>query len=114
MMIASQQLDIKRESLRRIVHAELNLNPCDIQMHQPLNDVAKHNRSQFAFNMNERLTHSQIEIDKKNLDEAHFYIEGYVNEQNRRIWCSELPYITMTKSLLLIKVTVCCGYVKSA
>ena len=48
------------------------------------------------------------EFDRKIImsDEAHFYLRGYVNKQNCRIWGSENPKMIIEKLLYLQHVTV--------
>ena len=37
------------------------------------------------------------------IDEAHFWLNGYVNKQNYRCWGSEKPQILKVKSFNLVK-----------
>ena len=49
------------------------------------------------------------EIDKNKIvsfDEAHFWLNGYVNKENYRFWGTENPNISISKSLRPKKVTV--------
>ena len=43
-------------------------------------------------------------------DEAHFYLGGYVNKQNCRIWGTENPYAYLGKPTHPKRVTVWCGF----
>ena len=43
-------------------------------------------------------------------EEAHFYLEGYVNKQNCRIWGSESPKMIIEKPLYPQRVTVWRGF----
>ena len=43
-------------------------------------------------------------------DEAHFWINGYVNKQNCRIWADTNPHEVHQKQLYPEKVTVWCGF----
>ncbi|XP_057335141.1 uncharacterized protein LOC130673942 [Microplitis mediator] len=48
------------------------------------------------------------ELDEKMIissDEAHFWMNGYVNKQNYRFWGTENPNISLAKSLHPLKVT---------
>ena len=42
-------------------------------------------------------------------DEAHFYLNRFVNKQNCRIWAIENPKIVHQRKLHPIKCTVWCG-----
>ena len=49
------------------------------------------------------------EIDENKIvfsDEAHFWLNGYVNKQNYRFWGTENPNISISKSLHPEKVTL--------
>ncbi|GBN24099.1 hypothetical protein AVEN_4055-1 [Araneus ventricosus] len=52
--------------------------------------------------------HLSLEISVKNVDEAHFNLDGYVNGQNWRIWGTENPDFAIEKSLYPRRVTVWC------
>ena len=39
-------------------------------------------------------------------DEAHFYLDVYVNKQNWRFWGSENPYLVVERSLQSTRITV--------
>ena len=42
-------------------------------------------------------------------DEAHFWLNGYVNKQNCRIWSEENPQAYVQKPLHPAKITVWCA-----
>lgn len=42
-------------------------------------------------------------------EEAHFYLSGYGNKQNCRIWRNENPRASMGKQMHSQRVTVWCG-----
>ncbi|GFX96923.1 hypothetical protein TNCV_1996551 [Trichonephila clavipes] len=42
-------------------------------------------------------------------DEAHFWLDGYVNKQNCRIWSEANPQVYVEKPLNLEKLTVWCA-----
>ncbi|GFX63131.1 hypothetical protein TNCV_4191661, partial [Trichonephila clavipes] len=41
-------------------------------------------------------------------DEAHFWLNGYVNKQNCRIWSEANPQVYVETPLHPEKLTVCC------
>ena len=43
-------------------------------------------------------------------DEAHFWLNGYVNKQNYPSWGTENPNISISKSLHPEKVTLCAAF----
>ncbi|XP_050310837.1 uncharacterized protein LOC126747933 [Anthonomus grandis grandis] len=43
-------------------------------------------------------------------DEAHFWMNGYVNKQNCRIWADQNPEVTCSIAMHPAKVTVWCGF----
>ena len=43
-------------------------------------------------------------------DKAHFYLRGYVNKQNYRIWGQKNPKMIIEKPLYPQRVTVWCGF----
>ena len=107
----SQELDINRESVRRILKDDLKAFPFKIQMVQKQMPANKMQRLQFVNNMAQL-----IEDDAELLanihfsDEAHFHLSGYVNKQNCRFWGTEQPFATVEEgSLGREKVTVWCA-----
>ena len=49
------------------------------------------------------------ELDQKLIiwtDEAHYWLNGYLNNNNYRFWGSENPHVTLSKPLHPQKVTV--------
>ncbi|GFU65123.1 transposable element Tc3 transposase [Trichonephila clavipes] len=42
-------------------------------------------------------------------DEAHFWLNGYVNKQNCRIWSEDNPHVYVETPLHLEKLTVWCA-----
>ncbi|GFW25048.1 putative transposable element [Trichonephila clavipes] len=43
------------------------------------------------------------------IDEAHFWLNGYVNKQNCRIWSEANPQVYVETPLHPVKLTVCCA-----
>ncbi|GFV81958.1 transposable element Tc3 transposase [Trichonephila clavipes] len=52
-----------------------------------------------------------VDFHKRNLfsDEAHFWLNGYVNKQNCRIWSEANPQVYVETALHLEKLTVWCA-----
>lgn len=104
---AAQVLNISKSSLHRILRHFLNLHPYKITSHQRLTEHAMAQRVEFC-NTVMGLFDAE-ELDEKFIiytDEAHFWLDGYVNKQNSRFWGSENPSVSIAKSLHPQKVTV--------
>jgi len=88
----SQNLNISRTSLRRIVNKDLGMKPYKIQLVQELKLHDHPMRFRFAQWAEQRLVEDEHFYRKIIFsDEAHFHLGGYVNKQNCRIWGSENP-----------------------
>ncbi|XP_073831485.1 uncharacterized protein [Musca autumnalis] len=75
----AQQLELCPSTLWKILRKDLGLRPYKIQLVQELNS------------------------------EAHFWLNGYVNKQNCRIWSEENPHKTLETPLHPQKLTVWCA-----
>jgi len=90
----SEQLGIKRTTLRRILHHDLHLFPYKVQVTQKLLPVDKPRRLEWAQRVIE-----MAETDENfwqtiiMSDEAHFTLTGTVNKQNFRFYGTENPQI---------------------
>lgn len=106
----SQQLDISRTSLRRILHKDLGMTPYKVQLTQQLKPYDHLARFRFAKWAQERLDGDEG-FGRKIIfsDEAHFHLGGYVNKQNCRIWGTENPHVIVEKPMHPERVTVWCG-----
>ncbi|GBL80237.1 hypothetical protein AVEN_29206-1 [Araneus ventricosus] len=103
---AAQQVGIKRESVRQIVVAVLQLFPYKIQIHQ--RSVAQ--RLEFANTIIEMIDNDQFDVNMLWCsDEAHFHLDVYVNRQNWRIWGTENLHFAIEMSLYPRRVTVWCA-----
>ncbi|GBM69071.1 hypothetical protein AVEN_275702-1 [Araneus ventricosus] len=104
---AAQQVGIKRESVRQIVVADLQLFPYKIQIHQRLSQRSVEQRLEFANTIVEMIDNHQFDVNMLWCrDEAHFHLDGYVNRQNWSIWGTENPHFAIEKSLYPRRVTV--------
>jgi len=103
---AAQVLDLKRETLRKIMRDVIKLHPYKITTHQLLTEKAMEKRVEFCkviTNMFE-----SEELDEKQIiftDEAHFWLNGYVNKQNYRFWGQENPNVSIAVPLHPQKVS---------
>lgn len=104
---AAQQLGMAKTTVHKIMRVDLKLFPYKIQTFQPISQDSKVKRFEFANLILNMIFHHEINIsDIWFSDEAHFYIDGYVNKQNWRFWGSENPYLVAEKSLHPRRITV--------
>lgn len=103
-------LEIGKSSAYKIVRKILKLHPYKIQIVQKLYENDKFNRTNFAINFLHYLDHENYILNNIWFsDEAHFYLTGYVNKQNQRIWSLENPRELHETSLFPQKITVWCA-----
>lgn len=105
----ARDLNISASSAYRILHDDLNLHPYKVQTLQRIDPSSVEKRFDFAAEICELI--DRDELDPRKIiftDEAHFWLDGYVNNQNYRIWGSEKP-APETKPLYPEKVTVWAG-----
>ena len=107
----AQELRLSQTSTWRILRKDLGLFPYKIQLTQELKPNDHLQRRQFADWALEQL---EIDLDfgKKIIfsDEAHLWLNGFVNKQNCRIWGERNPQDIQQRSLHSEKVTVWCGF----
>ena len=103
----SQQLNISKISLRRILHKELGMTPYKVQLVQELKPIELTMRFHFS------KWDFQMSIFAKEIsfsDEVHFDLGGYENKQNCRIWGTENQHAYIEKPTHPKRVTVWCGF----
>ncbi len=107
----AQQLNLPRTTLRRILTKDLNMHAYKIQLTHELKPLDHFKRRTFADWMHEQ-TQLDDNFSKKIIfsDEAHFYLSGYVNKQNCRIWADENPREIVEKPMHPQRVTLWCGF----
>ena len=107
----SQQLDISRTSLIRILHEDLAMKPYKVQLMQQLKPIDYPKRLKFANWAVGRLAEDG-EFYRKIIfsDEAHFHLGGYVNKHNCQIWGTENPHVIVEKPMHPSRVTVWCAF----
>lgn len=107
----SQELNISRTSLMRILHKDLGMTPYKVQLVQELKPHDHPQRFRFANWALERLEEDEHFYRKIIFtDEAHFQLGGYVNKHNCRIWGTENPHVIVEKPMHPQRVTVWCGF----
>ncbi|CAI6370846.1 unnamed protein product [Macrosiphum euphorbiae] len=95
----------------RILRRDLGLHPYEIQLTQGLKVNDHTQRRVFA-----DWVLGQLAVDpnfaKKIIfsDEAHFWMNGYVNKQNCRIWDDTNPHKTQKNKMHPEEITVWCGF----
>lgn len=106
----AQQLELCPSTLWKILRKDLGLRPYKIQLVQELKPRDHAMRRDFGV-----WAENEIDLDadfhRKILfsDEAHFWLNGYVNKQNCRIWSEENPHETLETPLHPQKLTVWCA-----
>lgn len=107
---ASLVLDMNRSSVHSILRKKIKTYPYKIQLYHALSQWDADRRDQFAFRMSSRIRIGTVQILKTWFtDESHFWLDGYVNKQNYRIWGTENPRAFETASTSRTRVTVWCA-----
>ena len=103
----SLELGIPHESLRRIIKLDLNCKPYHIQTHQRLTDAHKDARvAMCQWFLRELHEDDSFQQRIWFSDEAHFYLNGHVNNKNHVFWGSSAPGEMYEKGLHDKKVAV--------
>lgn len=107
----AQELGLSATSTWRIMRRDLGLHPYKVQLTQELKPNDHRQRRVFADWALEHLA-ADPDFGKKIIfsDEAHFWLSGFVNKQNYRIWSDENPREIHQVPLHSEKVTVWCGF----
>ena len=107
----AQELGLSQASTWRISHNDLGRFPYKIQLTQELKPNDHLQRRQFADWAREKLA-IDPDFGKKIIfsDEAHFWLNGFVNKQNCHIWGERNPQEIQQCSLHPEKVTIWCGF----
>ena len=89
----AQEHGLSQTSTWRILRPDLGLHPYKIQLTQKLKDNDQRQRRLFADRASERLEEG-LNFGRKIIfsDEAHFWMNDYVNKQNCRIWDDANPH----------------------
>ena len=81
-------LGISSRSLRRILHADLNLHPYKMVLAQELSERDHANRRAISTEILEQIPAAAVLLSS---DKAHFHLSGAVNKQNFRYWAKRNP-----------------------
>ena len=81
-------LGISSQSLRRILHADLNLHPYKIMLAQELSESDHANHGAISVEILEQIPAAAVLLSS---DEAHFHVSGAINKQNFRYWAECNP-----------------------
>ncbi|GFX56848.1 DUF4817 domain-containing protein [Trichonephila clavipes] len=106
----AQELDKCPSILWKILRKDLGLRAYQIQLVQELKPNDHQERRRFV-----EWTQNEIAVvpdfHKRILfsDEAHFWLNGYVNKQNCRIWSEAIPQVYVETPLHPEKLTVWCA-----
>lgn len=106
----SQELGLSYGITWNMLHKDLHFKAYKIQLTQELkpNDhLLRRNFADWALEQLETdpLFHEKIIFS----DEAHFWLNGFINTQNCRIWSKENPHAVLETPLHPQKLTVWCG-----
>lgn len=106
----SQQLGLSVSSLWRILRKDLGLHPYKIKLTQELKPFDHLKRRRFV-NWAEDQLENDPDFFQKIIfsDEAHFWLNGFVNKQNMRYWAESNPHVIHEAPLHPEKITVWCG-----
>ncbi|XP_030747098.1 uncharacterized protein LOC115875722 [Sitophilus oryzae] len=104
----SQELGLSRISTWQIMHYDLHLHLYKLQLTQELKPSDHRLRREFANWTLEHYMEDDPDFGEKIIfsDEAHFWLSGFVNKQNCRIWRDENPRDIHKVPLHSEKVTV--------
>ncbi len=103
----AQEIRISVASAHRIRTTDISLFPYKIQVHQALSQVAVGKSLNFATEFGAYIdTHPSVLSLIWFSDEAHFWLEGYVNKHNCCIWVGSNPGVFLTKNLHPKKITI--------
>ncbi|GFV61376.1 hypothetical protein TNCV_445921 [Trichonephila clavipes] len=110
----SDELQINRESVRQMVTQNLGIlkTSCRLVPHHLTDDQKQvcSEASQDSVETPNSLNCIVTENESRCLsDEAHFWLNGYVNKQNCRIWSEANPQVYVETPLHPEKLTVWCA-----
>ena len=102
----SQELGISRESLRRVLKADLHLYPYQIQIKQKLTEAVMAKRVTVCEWFCDTIEDNPDFLDHVWFsDEAHFLLSGHVNSKNNVYWGTAPPEEVLQRPLHSIKCT---------
>ncbi|GFX14226.1 hypothetical protein TNCV_1767201 [Trichonephila clavipes] len=98
---ATNRLTFKLANTRALSHDRFNVKQ-DLQWHHGLN----YDNQEFVIMTTKVLSAQGVYIRLSTDDEAHFWLNGYVNKQNCRIWSEANPQVYVETPLHPEKLTV--------
>lgn len=106
----SQEVGLCASTTWKILRKDLGLHPYKIHLVQELKFMDHRKRREFGLWARTKLA-AQPEFYREIIfsDEAHFWLNGYVNKQNCRFWAENNPHEVLEKPLHPEKLTVWCG-----
>ena len=97
-------------TVQRIIHNNLKLFPCKVQILQKQTDANKEERSEFRQTISERIENNPGDLGLIPFsEEAHSYLSGRVSKQNMRFWASQQPHKHTQWPLSQEKLRVWCA-----
>lgn len=106
----SQRIGVSQGTAWSLLNKDLKLFPYKVQIGQQLTTAAVDKRYDFACDICQEIDDGNLDPTKIIFsDEAHFWLGGYVNRQNYRIWGTQKPELLRTKPLHPEKLTVWCA-----
>ena len=108
--IHAKNLKLSGTTVRRILHKDLKFHPYKMLYTQQLLPVDYATRVAFSGTMLQKIQSKQIPLNAILItDEAHFYLNGDINQHNLRYWSDKNPRIIYEKPLHSPKITVWMG-----
>lgn len=104
----ASNMHMSASTLRRILIKDLKFHPYKLAVCQKLNPGDYRRRVEFCQQITGILDGNENAVLLMS-DEAHFHLDGFVNKQNFRFWCSENPQVLQEKPLHCPRVTVWCA-----
>lgn len=106
----ARNLDTSYYTSHKILREDLKKYLYKSQLAQSLSEKQKTARKEFAAEFCQKVDEKTLNSRKIIFsDEAHFWLDGYVNKQNSRVWGSERPEALLTRPLHPKKTSVWCA-----
>ena len=104
-------MSIAQTTLWRITRKDIGLHAFKIKLSQEIKPLDHLKRQKFSNWALAKLEENE-EFHRKIIfsDEAHFWLNGFVNKQNMCYWSATNPNVLLETPLHPLKVTVWCGF----
>lgn len=107
---AALEMGRKPTAVQKILRKKIKSYPYKLRILQRMDQFDFDRRDQFAFRMLGWMSRGKLDQERIWFtDEAHFWLDGYVNKQNYRIWGTENPRSFETAPLKSQKITCWCA-----